>query len=252
MTGTETAFMIPSIMAGSLMRATPPAARMSAGTRSSAMTATAPASSAIFACSGVTTSMMTPPLSIWASPFLVAQVEVSTVMWDGFLWCCARFAGRAWPRGPRPFESAEPLARPDYRTGFGRSRFGLPFTRSSCVDVVDISQLIPSDAAFNVDHSDHPAGLRHVGHQSVDSVDTTYRRGSTFTNCPSSRPFVVAALAADGSDDPRHEFRGSACGRRRQPRKRLDQIEDVIVGQAGEKVEQPQDRGVRDAAEQVE
>ena len=46
------------------MRATPPAARMSAGTRSSAITATAPASSAILACSGVTTSMMTPPLSI--------------------------------------------------------------------------------------------------------------------------------------------------------------------------------------------
>src|SRR5262249_2856864 len=46
---------------------------------------TAPASSAIFACSGVTTSMMTPPLSIWARPFLVAQVEVSTVIGGGFL-----------------------------------------------------------------------------------------------------------------------------------------------------------------------
>ena len=79
-TGIVTARMIPSIMLGSLMRATPPSARMSAGTRSSAMTATAPASSAMRACSGVTTSMMTPPLSIWASPFLVAQVEVSTVM----------------------------------------------------------------------------------------------------------------------------------------------------------------------------
>ena len=78
--------MIPSIIDGSLMRATPPALRMSAGTRSSAITATAPASSAILACSGVTTSMMTPPLSIWARPFLVAQVDVSTVMWDGFLW----------------------------------------------------------------------------------------------------------------------------------------------------------------------
>ena len=43
-------------------------ARMSAGTRSSAMTATAPASSAILAWSAVTTSMMTPPLSISASP----------------------------------------------------------------------------------------------------------------------------------------------------------------------------------------
>ena len=80
MTGMVTASMIPVIIAGSDMRATPPALRMSAGTRSSAITATAPASSAIFACSGVTTSMMTPPLSIWARPFLVAQVEVSTVI----------------------------------------------------------------------------------------------------------------------------------------------------------------------------
>ena len=52
MTGMETASMMPSIMSGSLIRDTPPCARMSAGTRSSAMTATAPASSAIFACSG--------------------------------------------------------------------------------------------------------------------------------------------------------------------------------------------------------
>ena len=79
-TGMLTAAMIPSIIAGSLIRATPPVARMSDGTRSSAMTATAPASSAILACSAVTTSMMTPPLSIWARPFLVAQVDVSTVM----------------------------------------------------------------------------------------------------------------------------------------------------------------------------
>src|SRR5437588_6890765 len=50
---------------------------MSDGTRSSAMTAQAPASSAIFACSGVTTSMITPPLSIWARPFLTAQVPVA-------------------------------------------------------------------------------------------------------------------------------------------------------------------------------
>ena len=43
----DRASMIPSIMSGSLIRDTPPWARMSAGTRSSAMTATAPASSAI-------------------------------------------------------------------------------------------------------------------------------------------------------------------------------------------------------------
>ena len=77
MTGMETASMIPSIMSGSLIRATPPWARMSAGTRSSAITATAPASSAILACSGVTTSMITPPLSISAMPRLTRAVPVA-------------------------------------------------------------------------------------------------------------------------------------------------------------------------------
>lgn len=41
MTGMETASMISSIMFGSDIRATPPSLRMSAGTRSRAMTATA-------------------------------------------------------------------------------------------------------------------------------------------------------------------------------------------------------------------
>ena len=69
--------MMPSIMSGSDIRDTPPWARMSAGTRSSAITATAPASSAIFACSGVTTSMITPPLSISAMPRLTRAVPVT-------------------------------------------------------------------------------------------------------------------------------------------------------------------------------
>ena len=47
MTGIETAAMIFSIISGSDIRATPPSRRMSAGTRSRAITATAPASSAI-------------------------------------------------------------------------------------------------------------------------------------------------------------------------------------------------------------
>ena len=76
MTGMVTAALMPSIISGSLMRATPPSRRMSAGTRSSAMTAQAPASSAILACSGVTTSMMTPPLSISARPRLTGKVPV--------------------------------------------------------------------------------------------------------------------------------------------------------------------------------
>src|ERR1700746_2506158 len=75
-TGMVTAAMMPSIMSGSLIRATPPWTRMSAGTRSSAITATAPASSAILAWSGVTTSMITPPLSISAMPRLTRAVPV--------------------------------------------------------------------------------------------------------------------------------------------------------------------------------
>ena len=52
-TGIVTASWMPAIISGSDMRATPPSRRMSAGTRSSAITAAAPASSATFACSGV-------------------------------------------------------------------------------------------------------------------------------------------------------------------------------------------------------
>ena len=64
-------------MVGSDMRATPPSARMSAGTRSSAITAAAPAASATRACSAVTTSMITPPLSISARPALMRKVDSS-------------------------------------------------------------------------------------------------------------------------------------------------------------------------------
>ena len=75
-TGMVTASMMPSIMSGSLIRDTPPWARISAGTRSRAITATAPAASAIRACSGVTTSMMTPPLSISAMPRFTRAVPM--------------------------------------------------------------------------------------------------------------------------------------------------------------------------------
>ena len=68
MTGIETDCWISRILETGDMRATPPSRRMSAGTRSSAMTAAAPAASAIFACSALTTSMMTPPFNISASP----------------------------------------------------------------------------------------------------------------------------------------------------------------------------------------
>jgi len=58
------------IRLGLAIRATPPSARIMAGTRSRAMTDVAPASSAMRACSTFITSMMTPPLSISAKPTL--------------------------------------------------------------------------------------------------------------------------------------------------------------------------------------
>src|SRR5918999_23773 len=79
-TGIVTADLISLMSRGSLMRATPPNLRISEGTRSSAITATAPASSAMRAWSAVTTSMITPPESIRARPTFVAQVLVSLVV----------------------------------------------------------------------------------------------------------------------------------------------------------------------------
>src|SRR3989475_8463023 len=74
MTGIVTAAMIDLISSGSDMRATPPSLRMSAGTRSRAMTAQAPASWAMRAWSGVTTSMITPPFSLWCRPALTLKL----------------------------------------------------------------------------------------------------------------------------------------------------------------------------------
>src|SRR6266851_5140787 len=67
-TGIVTVAMISRMTLIDAMRATPPSLRISEGTRSSAITAHAPAFSAIFACSALVTSMITPPLSISARP----------------------------------------------------------------------------------------------------------------------------------------------------------------------------------------
>src|SRR6202167_1438489 len=67
-TGIETVSIISRMMRGAAMRATPPSLRISEGTRSSAMTAQAPASSAILACSAFVTSIITPPFNISARP----------------------------------------------------------------------------------------------------------------------------------------------------------------------------------------
>src|SRR3954468_20795915 len=126
-TGTVTAALMPSIMSGSLMRATPPCTRMSAGTRSRAMTADAPASSAILACSGVTTSMMTPPLSISASPRLTRKVPVARgalgVGWSAM----DLIVGRLFPRVTDGIGSPKRFRAPE-RTVFGAD---------SCPEAID-------------------------------------------------------------------------------------------------------------------
>src|SRR5690606_13505564 len=127
MTGIETADMMLSMRSGSLMRATPPWARISAGTRSRAITATAPASSAILACSGVTTSMITPPLSASATPRFIRAVPVcasTTVLAWGFDTAkpftqkletgptVPAYAERGLPKGPLRAYFSRPLSDP--------------------------------------------------------------------------------------------------------------------------------------------
>src|SRR5436190_23638677 len=108
MTGIVTASWISLITAGFDMRATPPWARMAAGTRSSAITAQAPASSATFACSAVVTSMITPPLSISARPVFTLNVAGSGT-------------GRSIVEGAR----ARPLRGPDENGAGGLPRWSV-------------------------------------------------------------------------------------------------------------------------------
>src|SRR5262249_14121971 len=99
MTGIVTAFWISWIFFTGDIRATPPSRRMSEGTRSSAMTDAAPASSAILACSALVTSMMTPPLSISARPMCLRSAirsPFSSAMFCLLFLCAPR------PAGPQP------------------------------------------------------------------------------------------------------------------------------------------------------
>src|SRR5579872_859650 len=95
-TGIDTAAMISRIFLGLAMRATPPSARICAGTRSRAITDTAPAFSAISAWRASVTSIMTPPFSISARPVLRRrEVVLEPLFWDifrnlGYLFAIAK------------------------------------------------------------------------------------------------------------------------------------------------------------------
>src|SRR5712664_4199364 len=124
-TGIVTVAMISRITLIDAMRATPPSLRMSEGTRSSAITAQAPAFSAIFACSALVTSMMTPPFSISARPtftrhsfepllplplpftfFASISLLLSSLEFPG--GCCS---AKSIHRGASTTKRARPLAR---------------------------------------------------------------------------------------------------------------------------------------------
>src|SRR5262249_9147375 len=115
MTGMVTASLMARIIAGSLARAMPPSRRICDGTRSRAMTAAAPASSASLACSGVVTSMMTPPFNISARPTLVTKVDFS--MSDTPQGFGAGLAGAPFEGGDRAGEA--PRALDDALDGLG-------------------------------------------------------------------------------------------------------------------------------------
>src|SRR4051812_22342966 len=161
----DTAPTMPSIMSGSLMRATPPCARMSAGTRSSAMTATAPASSAILACSGGTTSMITPPLSISAMPrltravpttgsaVLVEPVLVGAVLIEGVLgWSC--WGTEALAAGGDRLVRARPAG------GLRGTSVGNDSTRSRCPGP-DVRPITSSDDSRGEARRDRVVDLHH-------------------------------------------------------------------------------------------
>src|SRR5260221_13921068 len=101
MTGISTTAMISRIFFGEAMRATPPSARICAGTRSSAITAPAPARSAISACFASVTSMMTPPLSISARPVLRRRLVLCPLFCDmGLLFSGNSYQRSAFSRQP--------------------------------------------------------------------------------------------------------------------------------------------------------
>src|SRR5919198_1054784 len=124
MTGIDTASWISRILSGSAMRATPPSRRMSAGTRSSAMTAQAPASSAMRACSAVVTSMITPPLSISASPLFTRIVPISAI-------------APILARGPCLAQTAA------HRVGLRGRRLGVPVDDGVALEVEERAQAAP-------------------------------------------------------------------------------------------------------------
>src|SRR5215469_4586475 len=270
MTGTETAAMIFSIMSGSLIRATPPSARISAGTRSSAITATAPASSAIFAWSAVTTSMITPPLSMSAMPRLTRAVPVAaaepssrapgvlaalltdTVNLTGSLGRLGSMVGA--PRPTHPAVSRGVSGGPPGRAGSALSAAEVghvgPAARHPGVHdrVVDLEELRQRRAARQPEQAGQPAAARGAGDGHRVVVEPARQEHLMGGGFQLGQQFVAAAQLGQRGAEP-----GLAERRPQRPGQvALGQLVQLTAGpgvvrrpgdqQAGRRVQQPAGR----------
>src|SRR5438270_6945303 len=178
MTGMVTAAMIDLISWGSDMRATPPSLRMSAGTRSRAMTAQAPASCAMRACSGVTTSMITPPFSIWARPALTLKVPFcEPCPLREFLLSAIVLKSYAADWKPMPPRRYEPLARNSLKFRRNSSRLRANPGERRLEPLQDLRplgrELVVGEQAVPVQPGQHVHLLQHVqqrGHGAARQV----------------------------------------------------------------------------------
>src|SRR5919109_2307057 len=127
-----------------------PSTRMSAGTRSSAMTATAPASSAIAACSAVVTSMITPPFSISARPPLTRIVPSSAITAMLAVGAEAEMVDAAAVDAHRP--TVEPVA-PDEEIEEPLVPAGLDAARVSARAVLEPVRMRAATAVDDVAHA---------------------------------------------------------------------------------------------------
>ena len=202
--------MMPSIMSGSLIRETPPWARMSAGTRSSAITATAPASSAILACSGVTTSMMTPPLSISAmprfTPAVPVPVGVSLLSFVTVGPSTCRGSGRA----RRPTRAVVPI-QPTTRRAVRPSWTGAAQSATSASGGTSSRSTACSSAACPASRSQRTRAARARG--TCRATTSLWKRRASSTREQSRRSSSTSGLTVGVARGARRTSSGSAKSR---------------------------------------
>ena len=238
MTGMETASWISRIFATGDIRATPPSRRMSDGTRSSAMTAAAPASSATFACSALTTSMMTPPLSISARPTLTRKAsDVNGVREDEAAGSWALLSAlsdldealprrRVARRGRPALALSDERPAPARRRARGPSRGRRPSSRATEMRRAGTSAR--SGAKSRAGRDEDPLVARRLGERApgdpgrqLDPEDPAAERALAARPDREALPRTVVVGEGEPRPQPRLASGGGAGRSRRATRKRL-------------------------------